>query len=47
MVYSAFCAFQTENGIVRRDFNKTQRKEQVTETLLLFTKRRVDILVSV
>ncbi|KAF5900250.1 inositol-trisphosphate 3-kinase B-like, partial [Clarias magur] len=35
----------TENGIVLRDFNKTQSKEQVTETLLLFTKRQAHILV--
>ncbi|KAG7329276.1 hypothetical protein KOW79_007450 [Hemibagrus wyckioides] len=34
----------TENGIVRRDFNKTQSKEQVTETLLLFTKKQMHIL---
>ncbi|MCJ8734159.1 hypothetical protein PDJAM_G00232230 [Pangasius djambal] len=34
----------TENGIVRRDFNKIQSKAQVTETLLLFTKRQVHIL---
>ncbi|XP_053361173.1 inositol-trisphosphate 3-kinase B [Clarias gariepinus] len=34
----------TENGIVLRDFNKTQSKAQVTETLLLFTKRQAHIL---
>ncbi|KAI5105250.1 inositol-trisphosphate 3-kinase B-like isoform X2, partial [Silurus meridionalis] len=34
----------TENGIVRRDFNKTRSKEQVTEALLLFTKRQAHIL---
>ncbi|XP_053487641.1 inositol-trisphosphate 3-kinase B isoform X1 [Ictalurus furcatus] len=34
----------TENGIVQRDFSQTQSKAQVTEALLLFTKRQVDIL---
>ncbi|XP_026991180.1 inositol-trisphosphate 3-kinase A [Tachysurus fulvidraco] len=34
----------TENGIVHRDFNKTHSKEQVTETLLLFTNRKIHIL---
>ncbi|KAL7863114.1 hypothetical protein SRHO_G00120980 [Serrasalmus rhombeus] len=34
----------TENGIVLKDFNKTQTKAQVTETLLFFTKKQVHIL---
>ncbi|KAI4893706.1 hypothetical protein NFI96_012161 [Prochilodus magdalenae] len=33
-----------ENGVVLRDFNKTRTKAQVTETVLLFTKRQVHIL---
>ncbi|TSY55754.1 Inositol-trisphosphate 3-kinase B [Bagarius yarrelli] len=35
----------TEAGVVQRDFNKTQSRAEVTEMLLIFTKRQVHILV--
>ncbi|XP_072519232.1 inositol-trisphosphate 3-kinase B [Salminus brasiliensis] len=37
-------AIMMETGIVLRDFNKTKAKAQITETLLLFSKRQGHVL---